>query len=131
MTAQEPLAVRLPSHEELFGQINELREEVRGQIEERQRQIRRHRHQILFLAIGGLLSLGLLAWRGERADDAILDSRFEACQARAAAVVDFNGRREAIGQAIIDVLPGLTVQQVANLRDSLVNSRQEPEHCVR
>jgi hypothetical protein len=74
----------------LVKEVFELRQLLGAQITERQRQMKRHRNQILFVAVGGLLGLLLVAFRGELNAKSILDSRYDACVVRADQIRAFN-----------------------------------------
>lgn len=115
----------------LVKEVFELRQLLGAQIAERQRQMKRHRNQILFIAVGGLLGLLLVAGRGELNASNILDSRYQTCLERADQIRQFNAGREGVGNAIVALNPQASPEVQASVIKSIRDSAQPVPICVR
>jgi hypothetical protein len=116
---------------DLYWQISDLRKELRGQIVERERQIKRHRNQILFIAVGGLLGLLLVAGRGELNAGNIRDVVYQNCQDRATTWKNFNDSRESVGLAIIELNLDAPDDVKDKMMATILASRQPLPVCRR
>jgi hypothetical protein len=116
---------------ELVKEVYELRQLLGAQISERQRQLKRHRNQILFIAVGGLLGLLLVAGRGELNASQIRDVVYQNCQDRAATWKNFNDSREGVGLAIIELNAQAPDDVKAKMMNTILASRQPLPVCRR
>lgn len=126
MTEQEPTTL-----DELLRQIVELRDEHRGQVKERQRQLTWHRRQIAFIAVAGLAGLALVAYRSELADDTIRNDRYNACMLRVAQLDEYQKGRVEVMQLIFNLNPDASNSAKAAVLNALSSNVQRAGPCVR
>jgi hypothetical protein len=84
------------------------------------------KRQIAFIVVGGMLGLGLVAYRGEANDNEIRESRHQACLVRLASQTEFNNTREMVGRLIVALSPDAPAADKDAMLAGMIASKQLP-----